>query len=387
MATTKFIESGSDATQGLEFYSGTVTSNGTLGSDSAQFKDGLRSIKADVTLSGGEADAQTPSGTLTDAGSLISNWVRFSSVSPATPGMFMKVADSGGTALLGVGITGGKLRICGRGATAVDGSTTLLANTWYRISLGYVFTSASVWSAVVYLNGVSEATTSNTQGNLAATASDNFRIGLVGSGSVDTFGTVPVLTVWYDSIYIDNRTDKSDCGNVHVTAKRPNANGTTNGFTTQIGSGGSGYGTGHSPQVNEQPLNIANGWSIAAAGGAKTEEYNIEGASVGDVNISGATLVDYMGWVYTSATVSETGKIRVNNVDTSISVTSTNTMFTAVAGSSTYPAGSGTDIGEVTAAAVTTASLYECGIVFAYIPAVASTKSVSFKTLLGAGNI
>ena len=180
----------------------------------------------------------------------------------------------------------------------------------------------------------------------------------------------------YSDHYIDNSNALTDPGNIWVTAKRPNANGTTNDFVTQIGIAGSGYGTGHSPQVNERALSTTNGWSIVAVA-ATTEEYNIESAGTGDIDITGATIVDYVGWVYTSALISETGSIIVNNATSNISITSTNTMFTAVAGSTTYPAGTGTDIGEITSATATTVSLYECGIMIAYIPA----ASTAIKTV------
>ncbi|WP_323162301.1 hypothetical protein, partial [Pseudomonas fluorescens] len=80
---------------------------------------------------------------------------------------------------------------------------------------------------------------------------------------------------------VDDSSALTDPGNIWVAAKRPNANGTTNGFTTQIGSGGSGYGSGHSPQVNERALSTTNGWSMVGAGAAVTEEYNIESKSTG----------------------------------------------------------------------------------------------------------
>jgi len=141
--------------------------------------------------------------------------------------------------------------------------------------------------------------------------------------------------------------------------------------------------SGHAPQVNERPLSQTNGWSIAATA-VKTEEYNIEGQTVGDINLSGATLVDYTGWVHAKALLAETGQIRVNNVDTNVSLTSTITTFTKIAGSTTYPAATGTDIGLLTSATVTTVSLYEAGIMFAYIPAAAG-GTLCLRALLGVG--
>lgn len=383
MATT-FIESGTDATQDFTFFANTFTTNGTVTSDSTQSKDGPRSIKCDITLSGGNAQAVSQNGVLVDAGGLISVWVRFSTVAPATNTLiFSGEAINNGNTMIAVGITtAGNLRVCGRiaaGAGAVDGTTALVANTWYRISLGYVITSVSSWSATLYLNGVQEATTSQVQGNLTQVGIDNLNIGITGS-SVDTFTTAAVMTVWYDSIYADNRTDKTDCGNVHVTSKRPFANGSANNFVTQIGSGGSGYGTGHAPQVNERPLSVTNGWSVVAVG-ATTEEYNIETSTLGDVNIGAVNLVDYLGWIYYKTVLSETPSIVINGVSSAFTSTANaNTMFTKVAGSTAYPVGTGTDIGMVSDATATTVSLFECGIVFAYLLPLGS-----FLPILGAG--
>ena len=92
-----------------------------------------------------------------------------------------------------------------------------------------------------------------------------------------------------------------------------------------------------------------------------------------------------MGWVRTKALIAETGSIIVNNVSTSISITTAIAMFLKMAGSTTYPAGTGTDIGEITSATATTVSLYECGIQFAYTPAAATTQKSSQLLMLGVG--
>ena len=168
--------------------------------------------------------------------------------------------------------------------------------------------------------------------------------------------------------YVDNSSSLTDTGNIWVTAKRPVSNGTTNGFTTQIGSGGSSYGSGHSPQVNERPLSTTNGWSMVGAGSAVTEEYNIEAKNVGDIDLSKATIVDWLGWVSASSLAGETGNIILGGSSVAQAITSTATLYTAIKGSATYPAGTGTDIGFQTTTALTTVSLYECGVVVAYIP-------------------
>ncbi len=208
------------------------------------------------------------------------------------------------------------------------------------------------------MNGVSNISITNA--TLNSTGSIQIRIG---NSNVDA--TMDYRT---SDHYIDNDSSLTDTGDVWVTAKRPVSNGAANNFTTQIGSGGSGYGTGHSPQVNERPLSTTNGWSMVGAGSAVTEEYNVESQTTGDINIRNSYIVDYVGWAYMSSLVSETVQMIVNGVSTAQAITSTNTMYTKVAGSTTYPAGTGTDIGVTTDTSLTTVSLFETGIMVAYIP-------------------
>lgn len=387
MATVTFLEPGMDATQDGSLFAGLNLSAGaTAAYDSTQSHDGPGSIKIVIDLAGHNASPYTPDGAVADAGGCISAWYRFSTVTPATITDFMlNLTSANGSGIMGVALnTNGTLRFCNHAATAVSGGTTLSANTWYRICMSYTNASTSTWAAKIYINGVLEINSNAAgQGNGDRTGIACTSFGVNGT-SVDSFSSPAVITMWIDSMYIDNRTDLTDCGNISVTAKRPFSNGTTNGFTTQIGAGGSGYGSGHAPQVNERPLSLTNGWSMVGAGSAITEEYTIEGASVGDVDISTATIKDFMGWVDVKALVAETGNIIVGGVNSNISVTTAAKVFTKVAGSSTYPTG-GTDIGVTTSTTVTTFSLYECGIVVAYTPAVVSAVTFSTLMMMGVG--
>jgi len=371
MANTTFLSAGWDETQDGSFYAGLNTGTGSTATyDSTQAHAGTGSLKCVVTQSGQYASPYTPDNTVADAGGCISAWFRFSTVSPATLTNFLMMLTSGnGSGRMGLGLnTNGTINFAQRGATQANGSTTLSANTWYRISLSYTNASVSTWAAKVYINGTLEINASaGVQGNASSTGVVCVSFGQ-NSSSFGSFSTPAVSTIWIDSMYIDNRTNLTDCGAIDVTAKRPFSNGTTNGFTTQIGAGGSGYGTGHAPQVNERPLSTTNGWSMVGAGSAVTEEYTLEGASVGDVDISAATIKDFMGWVDVKALIAETGSIIVGGVSSSISVTTSAAIFTQAAGSATYPTG-GTAIGVITSTTVTTFSLYECGIVVAYTPA------------------
>lgn len=378
--TTKFLDAGTDSTYDLSLYQGSfTTATGTIGSASDQTHTGSRSLKSVSAVTNDEGVCYSADGVGADAGTGVSFWTRFSAIPAATTAFWWMFQAGFGNAVLALGITSaGKLTIGNEGFGILGtGTTTISATTWTRISISWVITSASSWSLKIYVNGVLDLSLTQTAGTLISVGSSEIAFG-IGKDTSAGFSSTSVMTVWFDDIYVDNRIDKTDPGDIRVTAKRPNANGTVNGFTTQIGSGGSGYGTGHSPQVNEQPLSQTNGWAMVGAGSAVTEEYNVEAASVGDVNISGLTIVDYMGWVFAKTLLAETGKIILSNVQTNISLTSTASPFMVAAGSTTYPAGSGTDIGIITSTTLTTVSLYECGIIIAYLPAAPATGNSNF---------
>lgn len=386
MAVTTFLEPGMDATQDGSFFAGLNVSGAgaSAGYDSTVSHAGTGSLKCVSGASGNFTSPFTPDGAVSDAGACVSAWCRFSTVSPATITVFfLGLTSSNGSGRLGLGLnTNGTLRLCMVGTTVVSGATVLTANTFYRISISYTNATTSTWAAKVYINGVLEVSaTAGVQGTASSNGIVCWSFGMNGT-SVDSFGTSANMTMWFDSMYIDNRTDLTDCGAIDVTAKRPFSNGTVNNFTTQIGAGGSGYGSGHAPQVNERPLSQTNGWSMVGAGSAITEEYTIEGSTVGDVSLAGATIVDFGAWLFAKSILAETASIICAGVSSNISLTSTATLFTKFASSSTYPAG-GTDIGIVTSTTVTTVSLYECGVIVAYIPGVATTATGATYLIMG----
>lgn len=391
MANTKFLESGTAATRGFEFWTGgTGTgSTGAITSDTQAVLGSVRSIKCATGAGADGAGFCVLNSTMADAGRRFSLGFRYTgTAAPATNGSeFATVINtSAGQLVFMVGLTAaGKLIVLSDSHANLGTGTAVLATaTDYRISCAYTITSTTVNTITVRLYDSTNTlldTLTVTNATLAVASGDAFAFGFRINGS----NAGANLNIWGAHFFIDDGTS-GDVGNIRVTAKRPFTNGTTNGFTTQIGSGGSGYGTGHTPQVNERPLSITNGWSIASAGSAITEEYNIENAATGDNDLTGATIVDYTGWVYTKALLAETGTIIVNGASSNISITTSAALFTKIAGSSTYPAGSGTDIGEITSTTVTTVSLYEAGILVAYTPAVvASTNKGSTLSMMGVG--
>lgn len=377
MAVTKFIEPGGSATLGFEFW--TAQDNGATGLvsiDTQAIFGSFRSIKA-TSGSGNDWSDTYIDGVLADAGRRISFGFRYTGTIPSRVNIATLLNLGGGTICASIGInSAGKLVLLNDAGTVLaTGSSVLSTSTDYRISMAYTVTSTTVNTFTIYLGGSAEIIATNVTLNNTGAGALIFGVGnlgyLVGAN----------ISIWGAHFYIDDGTS-GDPGNIRATAKRPFSNGTTNGMTAS-GSAGA-YGTGNARYVNERPIATANFVSVVAAGSAITEEYNIEGLSVGDNDLTGATIVDYTGWLYAKALLSETGKIIVNNVQTNISLVNANTMFTKIAASSTYPAGTGTDIGIVTATTATTVSLFEAGIMVAYIPATATTTP-RLRSLLGVG--
>lgn len=326
-------------------------------------------------VSGSNNTVTSPNGVVSDTGSRVSFYFNMLALPTATATILVLRTSGGTTALGSIRIDpSGIFQLWNQNLAQMGGNgPTLSMGVWYRISLAYTIASTTVNRFEAFVNGVSAVSVTNFN-SLNGTGTSCFRIGNNGSDSTLNFRS--------SDHYSDNSSSLTDPGNIWVAAKRPFSNGTTNDFTTQIGAGGSGYGTGHAPQVNEVPLSTTNGWSMIGTGSAVTEEYTIEGQSVGFVSTAGGTIVDFEGWVDASSVTSETASIIVAGATSNISLTSSATLFTKIAGSTTYPVG-GTDIGIVTGTTVTTVGLYECGILVAFIPAQVSTTNL--LSALGAG--
>lgn len=360
---TKFLEPGGDADFAV-VGTGTGFWDVALGvAIATDFVHGghIKSIKYTV----GSADRVTKLGILADAGSRIS-WYVYLNALPTNNSRILSILQSDdGTYVATVRLdASGVLRMTNNSGTSgqlgSNGTITLSTATWYRLSLAYTITSTTINRFELFVNAVSCISVTN--GTLLNTASDTLEF--VNGGDTTT-------DIRTSDHYVDNSNALTDPGNIWVTAKRPNANGTTNGFAST--GTGSGYGTGNSVFVNERPLSNLSFVSKVGAGSAVTEEYNIESKSAGDINISTATIVDWLGWVDTKSLVAETIQIILNGANNAQAITSTETVYTKIKGSATYPAGTGADIGVITDTSLTTVSLYECGVIVAYIPAVVAS--------------
>ncbi len=273
----------------------------------------------------------------------------------------------------------GVLQLWGSAQMGSNGST-LSTGTWYRISIAYNIKTTTVNEFRVFVDGVQDITSSNQAilnaiprrfiiGNIDGNANLNFR---------------------FSDLYIDDSFSLTDMGDVWVTSKRPISNGSSNTFITQLGSGGSGIGTGHTPQINERPISSVNGWSVSSGVGLATELYNVQDSSSGDINISNNPILGYAGWLYGAGSATpgdQDHKLIVNGKYVQIGTLSYH--YQAFTGN-TYPSNTNNDIGIQIGSFSTpsVAAVLEAGIIVAYkneqLPSVLSISSRNL-TLLGIG--
>ncbi len=347
---TIFLEPGSSASGDLSFWT-SVT--GTVTSDNVSPIRNPRSIKiatatpGNVTING-----------IVPSPRRISFRYRFQ-ILPASDCTVMSVTNATPLTVFNILMTSaGKLKINAVGAGSATGNTALTVNSPCRITVSFTLTSSTVFSIFVYINGKFEVSFSNS-GTLTNVSPARLTLNSSNAMATGNF-------VWFDDIYVDDGSTLDDPGNIAVTFKRPVSAGAANNWTTQIGAGGSGYGTGHSPQVNEIPLSTTNGWSIASAS-LIVEEYTIEAANVGALDVSNPRykLVDYMGWVFFKSGTADTRNIILAGSTTNISTTTSYAMYEKVAGSTTYPS-TNAAIGMDNNSLIALASLAECGVLLAY---------------------
>ena len=362
---TKFLEPGGDAgflvgtTNG---FWGALTNTPTISTD---FVHGghIKSIGLTGDNTGSQNMMTTKASVVSDAGARISFYLYIKTQSTSGSFAVFQLFNSGGTALVELQLTtGGVLQLfnsVGTPAQIGTNGATLSTGVWYRISLAYTITSTSVNRFELFVNGVSSISITNA--TLTTIVSNRVKFGSTRS----TLST----DLRYSDFYIDDSSTLTDTGNIWVTAKRPFSNGGNSDFVTQVGSGGSGYGSDHAQQVNERPLSTTNGWSKIGAGSQTYETYYVETKSQGDIDISTASIIDWLGWVSIKSLVSETIQMILDGANTSQAITSTISLYTKIKGSTTYPSANGSDIGVATDTSLTTVSLYEAGVIVAYMPA------------------
>ncbi len=355
--TATWIDSGGDSTTDTSMYSSVGTAQSI---DATIFHTGPNALKAG---SGAAAGQFNRTNVLADAGRRCTFWIYLPDATPATNTFFALFEDSAGaTNVLRLRLnTTGVLDVLST-ASLGTGATVLSDNTWTRINFSYVISGTA--NVRLRINGTDEV--SLTGATLANT----------GTNRLSLRTNITTTVVYFDDIYCDDGTDLGDPGDIRVTAKRPISSGTAVEYTGEIGMCPcGGIGTGHAPDVSERPIDTGHGWNIDNTGGGivKTEEYNVQTASAGDVDITGKTVKGVLGWVHAGSTANANSSIMLQGSSSgTISTTNANATYFKI-GSATYPAGTGTDVGIVSDTTATIFRIYEAGVVIGYLNAAAAS--------------
>ena len=297
-----FIEGGGDATQGLHFYQAIssdalspVTYDTTLartGTGSLKFLTPDNSVNSfsyavihlpylsnDFDVYGDESKQW---GALTGPGFRMSFWFRISAY-PTSDRIFFGIngAAKDNEPVLKIG-TSGNISLWVSHSTGDNqyGSTgpVLLVDTWYRICYATRWYRRYFNRIRIYLDGSLIISADNTGSNIAVfhdVGIQKILFGYTAGGN----GTMN-----FDDLYVDQDDSTGDTGDIRITHKRPASNN-VNDFSIAVGNNPANRWT----NVNEQPLNVSNGWLEEASLSSVDENYGIENAATGDLNISGYT--------------------------------------------------------------------------------------------------
>lgn len=241
------------------------------------------------------------------------------------------------------------LRFVDGAGNSYDGITPLLVDTDNRISFAYVQHASDDLDIKLYVNGIEELSIEEAStAGLSALA--NFQYGWLLNPGANHL-------CWFSHIKFDDGDDLSDAGNVLVTAKLPAAVNEDNWDT----DGGTGA-------VNERPLSETN-YKFQSGFSSVTQTYTLQAAAVGDVDISGESIVGYMGWAWSKREPNDVERIGliVNNVDVSrgSAITTSPSLLKHAVTSTSYPSHAN-GIGMSSNSELAGVFMYECGAVLCY---------------------
>lgn len=350
MANLRMIGSVDSSLDGLIFTGLTFPANATA--ETTQVYRSARSLKINTNNPAVAVEVESAYTCFDDAGNGLTVWFMFETL-PAADTPILEGRTSGSTAVWRIHLkTDGTLRFNPIGATTVDGTTVLEAGRWYQIGLSYTITLADDFRFDMFVNSdLQGSATAGTMTNIGAT---KIRFRGVGASA----GTNRVY--WWNHLVVDDRTDYTFPGYRFTTAKMPAANN-VNQFDTPIVSNPANRWE----NVNERPLSVTNGWLHGAASAVR-ENYTLQTASQGDIDITGMHLIGHLGWVWAKSDAAATGtpKIIINNVETAITLATIASRHAIVVDSTSYPSHAA-GIGMLSSDATPT-YLYECGVVIAY---------------------
>jgi hypothetical protein len=278
--TILFMESGSDAAQGLEFWD----SLAGAASSSAQAHTGPRSIALTGAVTAANQSAPNglaKNGFLPNTGRL-SAYVRMGAQPTGVSAKMIGWGpnDTNNQWSLGRNSSGQlEYRVATCSQLIGTGTATPDAGVWVHIECAWTWTSSSANEFRLWIDGTLDITiTNHASWTVGIGSNGDLVLGHPDNSSSDT--------TYLDDVYVDDDSSLTRPGDILVTAKLPAAANTSN-FDTDGGTGA----------VNERPLSVTNYKQHAAATDVQ-QNYTLQAASVGDEDLTGATIVGYTGWVY-----------------------------------------------------------------------------------------
>jgi hypothetical protein len=308
MPTTTFMESGTDATGGFEFFAGT---SGTVASDTVNFVTGSRSIKCTSGAAGAVSRVSTIDSLIFLGGGgtgkgRVSFSVRIGSYpTSGTLRIFQAAIVSFNNSAVNLSITtAGVLQLFDSAGTQIGSNgATLATGTWYRIT--FTVTNDSLPKLSVFVDAALSIGPTTVTGTVGQdTCFFGWLTASVGNS----------LIVNIDNIYIDDSSAGTDIGNVQVAALAPVATNTNN-FDTTIGSGANRWDF-----VDEVPLSTTNGLQHAATSDVQ-ENFGLPTQSA--AGLTGATLIARQAWVWAKRTIPPIGLVQEGWVTSSKSAGTT----------------------------------------------------------------
>ena len=286
--TTLFMESGTSATYGLDFYSSIY---GTAGSSTECSNFTPRALKFS-SLTSGMVTASSANYGLTGRVSFriagpdsASNQLTGPSTQSAC--LFSSGNINGTVASFWVQIVTGSgvLRVYDGAVSGKVGTTVITGKTVPQlVSIVWNVVTSTNFAIKVFLNGVLEISATNADFSIGG----NFSVKGIGPHAQFGSTTYGSNTYFWD-IYTDNDSSLTDPGDISVTAKLQSKLNTNN-FDTLGGSGTNRY-----DRVGERPLSATNYIQHAATSDVQ-ENFAIQGELEGDSNLCGAQIIARATW-------------------------------------------------------------------------------------------
>lgn len=289
-AAAVYMESGGDATQGIEFYdSSTTTNSGTVSSTSSESYTGPRSIDFFNNTTNSATAYVTKAGIMADAGRRISFRFKYNAAAALNGTCGIRVVTSGGALVASYLINTAAGSVSVANSTNSFNGGSISSGTWYRGSLSYTITNSTTHTFKGWLDG-SQVGLTLTNSGTNNTSGVDLRIGLLFTPFTSS---ATAHHCYVDDVYVDDGTGVDDPGNIRVTNKVPATNNTgdfTSSFNVTAPSN-------RYENVDDRPIDTATGWTNTNTT-TNSENYTLQSESAGDVNTTGSTYVARMAWVW-----------------------------------------------------------------------------------------